>query len=291
MFKSVICSIENYNNIYEDIYKKYTADRVMQERDEEIFKSLSVSAAEDFDMYSRAIKNYTFSIDKIEGKTNIIESDYVSGFWKKYKNQIKEYIKETDCCPVCGLLFRKNFNLGESIEHVLPKSKYQQYIFFPINLVYFCESCNRNKSAEIEQRIYHPYFSKIDCKTQPVVAFKNKNKNTYIEITIAQDNEIYNYFINDLYKIPKSYRKYLEQVINIEISSIERLFDKKMRESKDEEKYKELKSYIVDGGLGEVDNPQFIKTEVERQLILALNKEIKDNPDGFTSYVIKQIKK
>ena len=263
----------------------------MQGKDEEIFKSLSVLAAEDFDMYLRAIKNYTFFIDKIEGKTNIIESDYVNGFWKKYKNQIKEYIKETDCCPVCGLLFRKNFNLGESIEHVLPKSKYQQYIFFPINLVYFCESCNKSKSDEIKQHIYHPYFSKIDCKTQPVVAFKNKNKNTYIEITIAQDNEIYNYFINELYEIRKTYRKYLEHVINIEISSIERLFDKKMKDSKDEEKYKELKSYIVDGRLGEVDNPQFIKTEVERQLILALNKEIKDNPDGFTSYVIKQIKK
>ncbi len=238
MFKSVICSIENYNNIYEDIYKNYTKERVMRERDKEIFKSLSVSAAEDFDMYSRAIKNYTFSIDKIEGKTNIIESNYVNGFWKKYKNQIKKYIKETDCCPVCGLLFRKNFGLGESIEHVLPKSEYQQYIFFPINLVYFCESCNKNKSGEIEQRIYHPYFSKIDCKTQPVVAFKNKNKNTYIEITIAQDNEIYNYFINDLYKIWKSYRIYIEQVINNEISSIERLFDKKTRDSKDEESIK-----------------------------------------------------
>ncbi len=43
--------------------------------------------------------------------------------------------------------------------------------------------------------------------------------------------------------------------------------------------------------LGEVDNPQFIKTEVERQLILALNKEIKDNPEGFSSYIIKKIGK
>ena len=291
MFKSVIFSIENYNNIYEDIYKNYTKERGMQGRDEEIFKSLNVLAAEDFDMYSRAIKNYTFSIDKIEGKTNIIESDYVNDYWKKYKNQIKKYIKETDCCPVCGLLFRKNFNLGESIEHVLPKSKYQQYIFFPINLVYFCESCNKNKSDEIKQHIYHPYFSKIDCKTQPVVAFKNKNKNTYIEITIAQDDEIYNYFINKLYKLWKAYRRYLEQVINNEISSFEEALDGEFRGLKDEEKYKKLKTFIVLGYQGIEDDSQFIKTEVERQLILALNKEIKENPEGFSSYIIKKISK
>lgn len=57
-------------------------------------------------------------------------------------------------CAVCD-------SHADTLDHVLPKTKYVQYTITPVNLVPLCSRCNRVKDAKLTENdriIFHPYF-------------------------------------------------------------------------------------------------------------------------------------
>lgn len=242
------------------------------------------------DVYSQAICNYTLDTNQIKPNDKIIGT-YYQAFWDRHKRIIKDVLEDSEECPVCGLSYDiKNFGSGyiKTIEHVLPKSKYQQYILSPINLVYFCNFCNKKKSDKInEGRIFHPLFSQINCCSQPIIKLSLvKGFQVKIEVKIVEPNLDYSHFINDVFKIDKKYKNFILQILNIYITTIEAVIEKRLIGLSLEEKYNTLSQLIDESFLQNVLTVQFIKTETEQMIEMNLKSAIKSNPKTFARYVI-----
>jgi hypothetical protein len=242
------------------------------------------------DEYSQAICNYKLNTDKISEDDTIIGT-YYQAFWDRHKRIIKDVLEDSEECPVCGLSYDiENFgkNYIKTIEHVLPKSKYQQYILSPINLVYFCNFCNKKKSDKINgDRIFHPLFSQINCCSQTIIKLSLvKGFQVKIEVKIVEPNLDYFHFINDIFEIQKKYKNFIMQILNTYISSIENGIKKRLKGLLLEEKYNTLSQLIDESFLQKVLTNQFIKTETEQMIEMNLKSAIKRNPKTFARYVI-----
>ncbi|MNK02260.1 hypothetical protein D3C87_200800 [compost metagenome] len=68
------------------------------------------------------------------------------------KDKIKAYLKDKDCsCCYCRRSFHGEFNYVIDIEHILPKSIFPIYEFYPKNLNIACKRCNMEiKKARID---------------------------------------------------------------------------------------------------------------------------------------------
>ncbi|MBG9987602.1 HNH endonuclease [Aerococcaceae bacterium DSM 111176] len=116
--------------------------------------------------------------------------------WKQIKKDIKNTVDkihescvvDTDyICPVCGLPMSKDSksNYYLSIDHVIPKKEYLQYILYPDNLVPMCRECNRNKSGKISKNLFHPYLHnynilpKESILIEPKPRYKKKKVRSY----------------------------------------------------------------------------------------------------------------
>jgi 5-methylcytosine-specific restriction endonuclease McrA len=80
---------------------------------------------------------------------------FTNRFRKTLSNQYEKLL-HVRVCPICGA------STPSTIEHVLPKTSYVQYVLTPINLVPMCLNCNHAKlDASIksyETTPFHPYF-------------------------------------------------------------------------------------------------------------------------------------
>ncbi len=208
---------------------------------------------------------------------------------KRHKSHIGSMIEgasDSTECPVCGISYRENLKMGKSVEHVLPKSKYHQYIFSPINLVYFCESCNNSKDNRVPELIFHPLFANINCQGAINITFDNSNR-LFVDVSISEPNTDYRFLINELYKISITYQKYMFKVINWEISSMEQILKPRLVGLSENEKISKIKDYIT---REHHFNPvRFNKTNIERLLLVEVRNAIKQQSEIFAEYILNKL--
>lgn len=98
---------------------------------------------------------YYFSYAKFKQVT--FENLYKSADYDNERWYIKDYRDNHDLqmCPMCGKTG------ADSLDHILPQSKYPQYILFSKNLIPCCYKCNlikNNKIGNISERFINPYY-------------------------------------------------------------------------------------------------------------------------------------
>lgn len=117
------------------------------------------------------------------------------------------YLREQDFrCAYCRIQKKEKHGMTWDVEHILPKSKYPEFLFEPENLAIACKECNGSKDdQDILQRglgrkkqypcasnaftIVHPHYDKysehieisiVEGKRRYRVLNKDKGKQTYI---------------------------------------------------------------------------------------------------------------
>lgn len=270
-------------------FQHYIALERISDDDREILNKLEEYISnEATTYYSNAIANYTYNETIITKNQEIVGNNYGT-FWEKHKSVLKGMLEDSKECPVCGLSYLDLFNYEKSIEHVFPKSEYQQYILSPINLVYFCNVCNRKKSDKVNGcKIFHPLFSEIECCSEPIIKFCLRKKfKVEIEVKIDESNNDYFYFINDVFQLHKRYRNFIMQFINIAISSIENNTKGILKGLSLEDKYEKLSQFINESFF-KVFPDYILKTETEKMIVIKLKNAIKNQPKLFARYIIDE---
>ena len=242
-----------------------------------------------YQFYLTAFNNYHFNQNRIQQNSNIINSD-ISDFWalhKSHTNRMLEGSTDSTECPVCGLSYNRLFNCTKTVEHILPKSKYQQYIFSPFNLVYFCNNCNNSKSNRVGSRIFHPLFSNISCCGIPRINFIRNNRNINIKVQINEPNLDYRYLIDNLYKVPKNYEKFIKKLINKELPSIEVTQEKNLKGLNIDQKQAKLSQYLQ-SVYSFQPTGSYVVSKTEKLIVQELNSTIKNQSDIFADYILRE---
>lgn len=148
--------------------------------------------------------------------------------WKDIKYLMKELNLrdeiENSCnifgvytCPACGLSIGANdSNYRMTIDHVIPKSKFNQYLLYPKNLIPMCWTCNKNKNDIIEEHIFHPIYSGYDLKPKDSITVelvtRNRRGKTDINLKYIFSKTEENYIqvrenYNNIFNLNKTYNK------------------------------------------------------------------------------------
>ncbi|MCO4669980.1 hypothetical protein Si026_01873 [Streptococcus infantarius subsp. infantarius] len=262
----------------------------ISEDDKQILSSLSgYFTTEAIQYYSSAFDSTQYN-GSLEEKIDLLSADKINDFWSEHKRCVKNIVSPSDYCPVCGVSYNHEFDYTKTIEHVLPKSRYQQYILSPINLVYFCNHCNSCKGDEVNESLFHPYFSNITCTGEVTLSIFERNDHKIgIKVEIHEENETYIKMIKKSFKLHKNYLGYIEQVMNKEISSIELAVQQKLTGIDSAQKLDVLKDYL---SKYYSFNPQtyYVKTPTERMLLEKLKTEIETNYENFAQYILEKLK-
>lgn len=258
----------------------------ISEDDKQILSSLSeYFTTEAIQYYSSAFESTQYN-GSLEEKIDLLLADKINDFWSKHKRCVKNIVSPSDYCPVCGVSYNREFNYIKTLEHVLPKSRYQQYILSPINLVYFCDLCNSSKGDEVNDSLFHPYFSNITCTGEVTLSiFKRTDQKIDIKVEIHEENETYIKMIKKSFKLHRNYQRYIKQVMNKEISSIELAVQQKLTGIDSAQKLDVLKDYL---SKYYSFNPRayYVRTSTERMLLKKLKIEIETNYENFAQYIL-----
>lgn len=259
----------------------------ISEYDKQILSSLSgYVTTEAIQYYSSAFESTQYN-GSLEEKMDLLLADKINDFWSEHKRCVKNIVPTSDYCPVCGVSYNLEFNYKKTLEHVLPKSRYQQYILSPINLVYFCELCNSSKGNEVNDSLFHPYFSNITCTGEVTLSiFERTDHKIDIKVEIHEENETYIKMIKKLFKLHRNYQRYIKQVMNKEISSIELAVQQKLTGIDSAQKLEVLIDYL---SKHYSLNPRahYVRSPTERMLLKKLKTEIETNYESFAQYILE----
>lgn len=153
------------------------------------------------------IDNIKIYVDGYDLKNHLIWNENTDNILKARKYIREHYLLE-QCfrCAYCRIQKKEKHGMTWDVEHILPKSKYPEFLFEPCNLVVACKECNGSKdSHDILQKklrrgsiypddsnyfsIAHPHYDKysqhieisvVEGKRKYRVLDKNKGRNTYI---------------------------------------------------------------------------------------------------------------
>jgi hypothetical protein len=281
-------SITREEKNYLENFQQYVISAEISDTDRAILEQLEYFISNDAKTeYSDAIDNYHFNEDKIKKNKQLIAPENIDDFWLNHRSHLFSMLEDSRECPACGLAYNKFFNHKKTIEHVLPKSEYQQYILSPINLYYLCESCNSRKGNRIsEGRIFHPLFSNINCCTKPdIELILLTNSSVEIKVSINESNIDYRHFIKKLFKIHLTYKNFIKKLFNIVISSVETTAKYKLVGLTFEEKQIILSKFFKQNLLLDFCLP-YIETETEKMILEKLNIAVEQEPLLFSSYIL-----
>lgn len=268
-------------------FQNYMNRPEISEDDKQILSSLSgYFTTEAIQYYSSSFEPTQYN-GSLEEKIDLLLADKIDDFWSEHKRCVKNIVSPSDYCPVCGVSYNLEFNYIKTLEHVLPKSRYQQYILSPINLVYFCDLCNSYKGDEVNESLFHPYFSNITCTGEVTLSmFERTDHKIDIKVEIHEENETYIKMIKKSFKLHRNYQRYIKQVMNKEISSIELTVQQKLTGIDSAQKLEFLKDYL---SKDYSFNPQtyYVKTSTERMLLEKLKTEIETNYEYFAQYILE----
>nr|WP_293699244.1 HNH endonuclease signature motif containing protein [uncultured Peptostreptococcus sp.] len=185
---------DNNNDIYIESAMNYFCKKEQEYKDLALRKSLTSIEVNKYNTYCKMKNSY----------------EYIYSKKFKYRKKIVELANGR--CPICD----SEFGYGTvELDHVLPKSKFDDYAITPINLIPICRSCNKaksNKFGNSQEGILTPYYdsyplNKIlkmkilidnnDIKT--VFSIIDENEFKKIHGTVSSDNCIDNDEVNIIY--------------------------------------------------------------------------------------------
>lgn len=84
-------------------------------------------------------------------KETITKNDWKNKDYKRYKDKVKQrhFLYQNDRCAYCRT---KRMNIDayyNHIEHIIPQTEIEKWIFRPKNLIVACTACNSLKNADI----------------------------------------------------------------------------------------------------------------------------------------------
>lgn len=107
----------------------------------------------------------------------------------KYAENLRDdlYALSPRVCPIC----EKSWGYDDqTLDHILPKTKFPQFAITPLNLVVTCNVCNKKKNANygknINEGVMHPYFTCMDLAIMLECVIKITHSD--IETTIQLKN-------------------------------------------------------------------------------------------------------
>lgn len=216
-------------------------------------------------------------------------------FWEKYKPKMKRLnaVEQNGICPICGIGFNNSINVVPTLDHILPKSKFQQLIIYPDNLVFCCKDCNINKHDYYDEHyIFHPYFSTYNnyCNELILQTYFSENKQRWkLKLSRSVPEPIRNLFYN-IYSVPNTYEKYLKTILNIEISSIEAILESELATFNNmEDKIEYIKKYLVQVYHINAESNINCKSDTEKILLKKMEEAIKQNSSIFASEIYKKL--
>lgn len=185
---------DNNNDIYIESAMNYFCKKEQEYKDLALRKSLTNIEVNKYNTYCKMKNSY----------------EYIYSKKFKYRKKIVELANGR--CPICD----SEFGYGTvELDHVLPKSIFDDYAITPINLIPICRSCNKaksNKFGNSQEGILTPYYdsyplNKIlkmkilidnnDIKT--VFSIIDENEFKKIHGTVSSDNCIDNDEVNIIY--------------------------------------------------------------------------------------------
>lgn len=132
----------------------------------------------------------------IEVGGDIWNNPLIANVKSKIKSYYRRILKE-QCC-YCRKNFEGEFNMVIDIEHILPKKKYEEYMFTPVNLSIACKRCN----MQVKKDDISFISSEQDIKNTPFVSenyrFSHPNLDNYFDniniiIHITNNDKIVKY--------------------------------------------------------------------------------------------------
>ena len=138
-------------------------DKQCSEFEKEILEKLNNALSyEDIDVYIHSFSRNNFNKNQIQENTSIASSSQIASFWDSIRTKFEkeEILSNCSTCPICGLTFYNDtfFKYYKTVEHVLPKSLFNQFVLLPQNLFFMCGFCNGSKSDNYSENIFHPYY-------------------------------------------------------------------------------------------------------------------------------------
>lgn len=149
--------------------------------------------------YTDEDKRNIRSVQKIKKHSDAWKSKNVDALKKKIKRIRRE---QRDLCSYCQISFLGVSNIDIDIEHILPSSKFREYMFTPNNLTIACKQCNmfvKNDRDDffIKSGLFYknPFISKHYMFPHPILDDIYK----YLERRVFQDSKgsIVKYDIKD----------------------------------------------------------------------------------------------
>lgn len=186
--------------------------------------------------YNEYKKKLGYCKNSIPDDLNHLFNDYKLN-WKDIKQILKlsgvrdelfnlTYDGSHRICPVCGLPIGRDIKNRDDVtmEHILPKSMYMEYLFYIDNLIPLCRYCNEKKADNyVSGVIYNPFFTnqKIDIEKYIEIYINPKDVN-YLSYNISSDADEFIIDHFNLYKLGSKYREYIfyESIINNNFKTI-----------------------------------------------------------------------
>lgn len=125
-----------------------------------------------------------------------------------YRINIKKLAEGT--CPLCDSIFGYR---SLELDHILPSSKFCNYILTPINIVPICTSCNNSKQEKfgsVKEGVLNPYFNKYELKKMLKFKIKIIDDDLKVEVNIINNQtfiDIFSCKSKDIDNLNNSYNK------------------------------------------------------------------------------------
>lgn len=162
---------DNINNIYIENVMKYFCEKEKEYEDLAIKKSLINIKASKYNTYYKMKNSYEYI--------------YSNNF--EYRNKIVKLANGR--CPICD----SEFGYGTvELDHVLPKSIFDDYAITPINLIPICRSCNKAKSDKFgnsQEGILTPYYDSYPLNKMLKMKILIDNNDIKTSFSIIDENE------------------------------------------------------------------------------------------------------
>ncbi|MBO0481256.1 HNH endonuclease [Candidatus Enterococcus courvalinii] len=122
---------------------------------------------------------------------------------------------------------------ADTLDHVLPKSKYVQYTITPVNLVPLCSRCNRvkkDKVTEVDKIIFHPYFHDYHKMEGLIIDYKIYKNTDFIPCySLNTEADIsFKYNFNEVFE----FKKVLASLASHEVIKLSKMLVEKENLSK-----------------------------------------------------------
>lgn len=276
-------------------------DKQCSEFEEEILEKLNNALSyEDIDVYIHSFSRNKFNKSQIQENTSIASSSQIDSFWNSIRKKFEkeDILPNCSTCPICGLTFYNDnfFKYNKTVEHVLPKSLYNQFVLLPQNLFFMCGFCNGSKSDNFSENMFHPYYLGKDylpsvfsidlCLTEPK-GFSQKN--AFLVIKINSSNSKDYELLHKIYKVKNKYRDFIEKILNNEISSIGVILKKDLDKIKSiDNKIEFLVRYLKKVYHFNVTNKYF-NAEIEFTLKKCIIGMIENQPELFAKYIYDRL--